>query len=67
MTTLCLCDLVESNAERVRRALGSLQAPATAAPAHPMTATAQLLPAPHSGMHDCRTARESARFPDPAI
>jgi len=54
MTTLCMCDLVETHADRVRRTLASVQTALTAAPD-----TAPHAPAPTPW---AAAQREAARF-----
>lgn len=55
MTTLCMCDLVETHADRVRRTLASVQTAVAAAPDMALHAS----PAP---MPWGAAQREAARF-----
>lgn len=69
MTTLCLCDLVETNSERVRRTLNALQEPATpAASLPPLAPTIAMRPPVSRAGVPIRPAqlRGFTRFADPA-
>ena len=58
MTTLCLCDLVETHADRVRRALTAVQTAMSAASDAPLHASTQpMLPASWAAAQ-----RDASRF-----
>jgi hypothetical protein len=58
MTTLCLCDLVETHADRVRRTLAAVQAARIAAPDAPLASSA----APTLPASWAAAQREVSRF-----